>query len=224
MSGGKRRWTCVQFSCFLSALGSQANPPLSSIFPHHYFFLNGPAVGHPFSPMRGHLGTTGQDKLATHGRRKLLSGLGGTFLEWLSALETWSWTWAFPLSCPYQCGLSLGKFSGGFQGGPTPMPRDQLFSVLLPGGFLRTWTQVGLHVLRAGEGSGAQQLKSQHTGVRSSSLSSALSSQVLTGPAQGKHPPPPAQHKLPLPKLAPFWVRWPEKASLKDQFKVGHVT
>lgn len=112
MSGGKRRWTCVQFSCFLSALGSQANPPLSSIFPHHYFFLNGPAVGHPFSPMRGHLGTTGQDKLATHGRRKLLSGLGGTFLEWLSALETWSWTWAFPLSCPYQWGLSLGPFSG----------------------------------------------------------------------------------------------------------------
>lgn len=34
----------------------------------------------------------------------------------------------------------------------------------------------------------------------------------------------PTQHKLSLHKLAPFWARWPEKASPKDQFKVGHVT
>lgn len=38
VSGGKRRWTCVLLSCFLSALVSQANPPLSSIFPHYYSF------------------------------------------------------------------------------------------------------------------------------------------------------------------------------------------
>lgn len=144
-------------------------------------FLNGPAVGHPFSPMGGHLGTTGQDKLATHVRRKLLSGLGGTFLEWLSALETWSWTGLSPSVTPINGAYHLARFQL-----PAPMPRDQLFSVFLPGGFLRAWIQVGLHVLRAGEGSGAQQLKSQHIGVRPSSPSSALSSQALTGPAQGK--------------------------------------
>lgn len=144
-------------------------------------FLNGPAVGHPFSPMGGHLGTTGQDKLATHVRRKLLSGLGGTFLEWLSALETWSWTWAFPFSYPYQWGLSLGTFSASCSHAPGPA----IFRI--PARWLlKSMDTGGLHVLRAGEGSGAQQLKSQHIGVRPSSPSSALSSQALTGPAQGK--------------------------------------
>lgn len=46
-------------------------------------FLNEPAVGHPFSSTRGHLGTTGQDKLV---RRKFLSGFGRTISEWLSVL------------------------------------------------------------------------------------------------------------------------------------------
>lgn len=56
---------------------------------------------------------------------------------------------------------------------PAPMPRDQLFSVLLPGGFLRAWIHVVLHGLQAGEGSGAQQLKSQH--IRSQVIQSILS-------------------------------------------------
>lgn len=88
-------------------------------------FLNGPAAGHPFSPLRGHFGTTGQDKLANHVRRKLLSGLGGTFWEWLSASETWNWKWAFPFSCPYQWGLSLGTFPAA----RTHAPRPAIFRI-----------------------------------------------------------------------------------------------
>lgn len=184
-------------------------------------FLNGPAVGHPFSPMGGHLGTTGQDKLATHVRRKLLSGLGGTFLEWLSALETWSWTWAFPFSYPYQWGLSLGTFSASCTHAPGPaifcIPARWLLKSMDTGGAARSPSRGGLWC-------SAVKIPAHRSQVSQSIFSLVLTGSYRPCSRQTKLFLSPTQHKLPLPKLAPFWARWPEKASLKDQFKVGHVT
>lgn len=145
-------------------------------------FLNGPAVGHPFSPMGGHLGTTGQDKLATHVRRKLLSGLGGTFLEWLSALETWSWTWAFPFSYPYPWGLSLGTFSASCSHAPGPaifrIPARWLLKSMDTGGAARSPSRGGLWC-------SAVKIPAHRSQAFQSVFSLVLTGS-LTGPAQGK--------------------------------------